>query len=117
QTCLSTKKINGNRLVSRLFTMTKRSRVEQDVSVLAADVFDTLMQATRKELAQLLSLFIKRSAPDVLNDVLAEAKKCGAVVATSSKWQKCTHHMLDLCFSFLEEKDLEKAEIICRRWR
>ena len=75
------------------------------------------MQASRKELALLLSVFVKASSTTVLEKVRAEAVKSGALVATSSRWQQCSHSMLDSCFSLLDRSDLETAETVCKRWR
>ena len=73
---------------------------------LVTEVYDTLMQASRKELAQLLSVFVKASSANVLEKVRSEAAKSGALVATTSRWQQCSHTMLDSFFSLLDKPDL-----------
>jgi len=80
----------------------KRSRSEAPAQTstaapaqLASEVFDTLLQCSRKQLAQLVSVFVKASSAQKLELVRAAAVKNGALVETSTcasafwTWQAC----------------------------
>ena len=84
---------------------------------LASEVFDTLLQCSRKQLAQLVSVFVKASSVQTLELVRAAAVKNGALVETKSRFQKCNREILDLCFSFLDLASLRTVEAVCARWR
>lgn len=89
----------------------------QPPSGLVSDVFDGLMQANRKELAHLLNILLRASEPGVLQRVQAAAVACGAWVVVRSRFQQCSHQVLDGCFSFLDLRSLGAAEAVCKRWR
>jgi len=101
----------------------KRTRAPEATQAAAApaslvtEVFDCLMQASRKELAQLLTVLVKASSAIVLEQVRDVAVNSGALVATSSRFQRCSYTLLDSFFSFLDEKDLRTSDVVCRRWR
>jgi len=83
--------------------------------------FECLMQASKKELGQLLSVLIKASTDVTLAAVETEAVRIGALppvdVKITSKMQKSTPRQLDWIFSFLGFQDLKAADVVCRRWR
>jgi len=85
---------------------------------LVGEVYDCFMQSSRKELGHLLSVLLNASAASVLERVRAEARRLGALVASTSSWQQlhCTPRILDLCFAFLRKQDLRNADAVCRRW-
>src|SRR5690349_5079625 len=93
------------------------SQAAEAPASLIAEVYDCLMQASRKQLAQLLSVLVKACPASVLEQVRNEAMKTGALVASSSRFQQFNHQMLDCFFSFLEERDLYVVEMVCARWR
>lgn len=101
----------------------KRTRVEPSLDAAAApvslitEVYDCLMHASRKQLAHLLSVFVKASSASVLEQVRDEAVKNGALQVTTSRYQRCSHSILDSIFSCLDVRDLRVAEAVCKRWR
>ena len=85
---------------------------------LAAEVYDLLLESSRKELEALLAVFVKASSKQALEAVRHEAVQCGAFVAVKqSRFQQCNHAQLNSFFSFLEPVDLRTADVVCRRWR
>ena len=101
----------------------KRAKIETGSNTaasasLAAEVYDLLLEAGRKELEALLAVFVKASSKQALEAVRGEAIKRGAFVAVKqSRYQQCYHAQLDSFFSFLEPVDLRTADVVCRRWR
>lgn len=95
----------------------KAQTVQPPSDSLITEVFDTLAQANRKQLLKLLSVLVKASSASALEQVKAEAVKCGALIKTHSRFQQCNHSMLDSFFSLLDYRSLQAAETVCRRWR
>src|SRR4051794_26133439 len=95
-------------------TSSKRSRVTATSTSngpasdqLVCELYDCFMHTSRKQFAQLLSKLLKATSASVLEQVRDEAIKMGALVITKSQFQQCSHRMLDWCFSFLDEQELQ----------
>lgn len=101
----------------------KRTRVDGSAfepapAALVTEVFDLLLESSRKELAALLSVLVKASGKQALEAVRADAIKRGAYVANKpSRYQQCNHAMLDAFFSWLHRDELRTVDVVCRRWR
>ena len=109
------------RTLAQFQTMTtyKRTKTTEEAATasLVTQVYDCMMQTSRKQLAQLLALLVKGSSESLLERVRDEARRCGALVPVTSRWQTCSDSQLDLFFSGLVTPDLGRAARVCGRWR
>ena len=87
---------------------------------LVTEVYECLMQASRRQLATLLATLVKSCSAAQLERVRDEATTSGALLpksATPSRLQTATHGQLELVFGWLAKGDLFTAECVCARWR
>src|SRR5947209_1748562 len=95
-----------------------RSPQQTNATKLVSDVYDLLLQSSRKELVHLLAVLVKGAPASVLQQVHTEALRIGAVVAeVRAPFQLCSQPILNGIFSFFNEKELRRLPVVCRRWK
>ena len=85
---------------------------------LAAQVYESLVHAPRRQQLELLSLLFKHCPASALAPVREHAFKIGAIsLHNGGRFQRSDHRTLDAIFSFLDVASLRSAETACVLWR